>query len=335
MLSITDNFLYVIDSSGRQQLFDVDKLKSSLLEAFELSGNPNGYLAEDIACAVEAAMAESARAERIFTQSEVDAAVSRILENAGCANTAQAFRRANSHLYIALDASVNDANMLIMRHLGVREPASAALAEKVVDALKKLNIASASPALYLELARYYEHHDFPLPEAAAETAAALPENTTLNNQSVPGSGKFLLKSSDAKNLLEDSAKYLLEEKIITLSNVTRLYPNFRLSLNLSLLADKLELAAPVTELEMASSLYTIGEKTGRWLMLLCEQLHVDILPLYLVLPQLDDFCSRYLGTSYPEGRLAALEIASLFRNSLGYPVKKVRCRTNSAPRSAN
>ena len=187
MLSITDNFLYVIDSSGRQQLFDVDKLKSALLEAFELSGNPNSYLAEDIACAVEAAMAESARTERIFTQSEVDAAVNRILENAGCANTAQAFRRANSHLYIALDASVNDANMLIMRHLGVREPSSMLLAKQVVDALKKLNIASASPALYLELARYYEHHDVPLKESTVAVAGnSAAENTTAAQSATSG-----------------------------------------------------------------------------------------------------------------------------------------------------
>ena len=66
MLSITDNFLYVIDSDGRQQLFDVDKLKSALQEAFENSGNPNSYLAEDIACAVEEAMFESFRSERIL-----------------------------------------------------------------------------------------------------------------------------------------------------------------------------------------------------------------------------------------------------------------------------
>ena len=51
MLSITDNFLYVIDAEGRQQIFDTDKLKSALQNAFESSGNPNGYLAEDIACA--------------------------------------------------------------------------------------------------------------------------------------------------------------------------------------------------------------------------------------------------------------------------------------------
>ena len=59
MLSITDNHLYVIDSDGHQQLFDVDKLKRALQEAFDASGNPNGYLSEDIACAVEAAMAET------------------------------------------------------------------------------------------------------------------------------------------------------------------------------------------------------------------------------------------------------------------------------------
>lgn len=316
MLSITDNFLYVIDAEGRQQLFDVDKLKCALQDAFESSGNSNGYLAEDIACAVEAAMAESFRIDRIFTQSEVDSAVTRILENAGYANVAQAFRRANSHLYIALDVNRADTALLISRHLGVQEPLAGKLAGQVVGALQQLNIASASPALYLELARYYEHH-------------WLPAEPALTGKVAGGESKILLSSSEALALLPKELETFWLNKVITLSNVSRLYPNFRLSLNMAKLAEMLELNAPVTELQLAPALYEAGEKTGRFLNILCEHLRMDILPLYLVLTKLDVFAERYLGTVYPEGRLTALDMASLFRNALGYPVKKVRCRTSS------
>ena len=322
MLSITDNFLYVIDANGRQQLFDVDKLKNALQEAFESAGNSSGYLAEDIACAVEAAMAESLRIDRIFTQSEVDSAVTRILENAGYANVAQVFRRANSHLYIALDANQSDAAMLISRHLGVQEPLAGKLAGRVVDALQKLNIASASPALYLELARYYEHNTIP---------AAEPLPTSVSSSG----GKILLSSSEAAKLLLPGMEELWEKKIISLSNVSRLYPNFRLSLNLAELAESVGLTAPVTELQMAAALYDAGEKTGKFLNILCGHLQLETLPLYLVLTKLDVFAERYLGTTYPDGRLTALDMASLFRNALGYPVEKVRCRTGNANKSAN
>ena len=247
MLSITDNFLYVIDAEGRQQLFDTDKLKSALLEAFEASGNPNGYLSEDIACAVEEAMMESMRSDRILLQSEVDSAVSRILENAGCANVAQVFRRANSRLYIALDANKEDAKMLITRHLGISEPFADSLAHQVVDAMKKLNISSASPALYLELARHYEH-------ALAGTLDAAP--VTRNSS---GSSKILLSSAEAAELMPQNSRHLLEDKIIAISNVSKLYSNFRLSLNLCNLADKLNLTSPITELELAGALYDAGE----------------------------------------------------------------------------
>ena len=226
MLSITDNYLYVIDAAGRQQIFDVEKLKIALQEAFTSAGNPNGYLAEDIACSVESAMLESYRSDRIFTQSEVDGAVNRILENAGYANVAQVFRRANSHLYIAVDASVQDANMLILRHLGIQEPAAGKLAEKVVGALKKLDISSASPALYLELARYYEHNNPPVLTTPADKPAE------------PSGSKILLTATDAAGMLDDTARELYDSKIITLSNLTGLYPNFRLSLNLALLSEK-------------------------------------------------------------------------------------------------
>ncbi len=322
MLSITDNFLYVIDSEGRQQLFDVDKLKTALLGAFESAGNSNGYLAEDIACAVEAVMMESFRSERIFTQSEVDSAVTRILENAGYADVAQIFRRANSHLYISLDANKADTAMLITRHLGVQEPLAGKLAEQVVGALQKLNIASASPALYLELARHYEHCTVP-------AAKPIPESANLTG------GKLLLNSADAVRLLPGNMVELWEKKIITLSNVSRLYPNFRLSLNMAKLAEAVNLTSPVTELQMAPALYDAGEKTGMYLNILCEHLQTTALPLYLILTELDIFAERYLGTSYPDGRLTALDMASLFRNALGYPVKKVRCRTKSRAQSAN
>ena len=322
MLSITDNFLYVIDSEGRQQLFDADKLKSALQEAFAESGNPNSYLSEDIACAVESAMMESFRCDRIFTQSEVDSAVSRILENAGCANVAQVFRRANSHLYIALDANELDANMLITRHLGISEPFAGTLAKKVVNALKKLNITSASPALYLELARHYEH---------TNCEEIIPGTAKVAN----ASGKILMTAAEAAELMPQSSRYLLDSKIIAISNVSAVYTNFRLSLDLVKVAEELQLHSPVTALELAPKLYEAGEKAGMWLNLLCNHLNNKDIPLYLVLKNLDDFSTRFLGTTYPEGRLAALETASYFRNALGYPVKKVRCRTAPARNNAN
>lgn len=316
MLSITDNFLYVIDSAGRQQLFDTDKLKSALLDAFETSGNPNGYLAEDIACAVESAMMESMRSDRIFTQSEVDSAVGRILENAGCANVAQVFRRVNSHLYIALDANEKDAHMLITRHLGISDPFAGTLARQVVNALKQLNITSASPALYLELARHYE-------QSKPGTLTAVPEPA----KPAAAGGNIMLSTAQAAELMPERSRHWLEEKIIKLAGISRLYTNYRVSLDLAALAEKLELTAPVTELELAPSLYQLGEDVSVWLNLIGNHLNISDVPLYLVLVNLDEFTERYLGANYPEGRLNALEIASLFRNALGYPVKKVRCRT--------
>ncbi|MBE6367404.1 MAG: hypothetical protein E7052_05775 [Lentisphaerae bacterium] len=319
MLSITDNFLYVLDGDGCQQIFDPEKLKLALLEAFESAGNPNGYLAEDIACAVESAMAESSRYERIFTQSEVDAAVVRILENAGCAAVAQIFSRANSHLYIALDANVQDAAMLIIRHLGIADRTAYQLANKVVDALKKLHISSASPALYLELARHYEQSTAPhLPQPAAEKSPA------------PAGSKILLTAARALEYLPPEDRWMVDEKVIALANISRLYPNYRLTLSLDKAAGKLNLTAPITDLELAPLLYELGDKVGQWLHRIGWFLQTPApLPLYLVLDDLDVFAEKYLGTTYPAGRVSALETASFFRNALDYPVKKVRCRTAS------
>jgi hypothetical protein len=221
--------------------------------------------------------------------------------------------------------------MLISRHLGVDAPIAGKLAKQVVDALGKLNIASASPALYLELARYYEHRTAAPELEAAVEAVNIPEAETL----VPGSGKVLLTGSEALALMPESLRDAVEKKIITLAPVSRLYPNFRLSLDLTILADQLNLNMPVTELEIAPAVYQLGETCGKWLMILCEHLQFEMLPLYLVLKNPEDFTLRYLGTVYPEGRMALLDTAQLFRNALSYPVKKVRCRGKGGDVGAN
>ncbi len=312
MFIISDNPLYVLDGDGRQQLFDVDKLKLALVEAFTGAGNPDGYLAEDIALAVESAMADSARADRVFTQSEVDAAVSRILENAGCAGVAQTFRRANSQLYIAVDAREEEARKLVERHLGVTGAAAEGLARQVVRALRDLGFASAAPALYLELARHYER------QSAHKIAVALPP--------APTQGKFLMTVAEAARSLTGTARILADARIVTLANVSRLYPNFRLTLNLNRLAEHLELTPPVTELQLTAALYKAGDAAGGWLKLLRHQLGGVNLPLYLVLADLDLFTTRWLEAEYPAGKQAALEVAGPFRYALDYPVKKTSCR---------
>lgn len=208
---------------------------------------------------------------------------------------------------------------------------SGKLAKQVVDALKQLHITSASPALYLELARYYEHRREFTPVLSEAVSAAEPDL----REKISGGSKVLLSSADAQKLMPENLQKFVQNKIISLDPVSRLYPNFRLSLDLAALADLLELKSPVTELEIAPSLYTAGEACGVWLMLLCEHLQVELLPLYLVLKKPDDFSLRYLGTPYPEGRPALLDTAQLFRNALGYPVKKVRCRAKGIDLGAN
>ncbi|MPM31474.1 hypothetical protein SDC9_78029 [bioreactor metagenome] len=314
MYPIPENPIYVIDGEGLQQLFDPEKLQQSLQSSFIAAGNPDGYLAEDIALSVEAAMLDGARLGRFFTQSEVDAAVIRILETAGFAEVARIFQRANSRLYIAVDARLDGVRQLIERHLGLGGAAAETVALRVFQALNQLGIASGAPGLYLELARHYERQCAesitpPMPAAAPDTA-----------------GRFLLSAAEVGSFLTGEGRLLQQAGILQLTGISRLYPNFRMGLHLGRLAEYARLRPPVTEMLMADVLYRAGESVGQSLRAVCRHLGGNELPLYLKLPEFERFVRDWLEADYPAGRPAAMELLNCFRAALGYPVRKVSAR---------
>jgi len=318
MLPISENIINIVDGDGRITAFEAAPLQRAVAAAFAAAGDPDGYLAEDVVLAVESALLSSAAEGRCFTRSEVDALVIRILEWAGCAEAARIFGRSGSRLEIAVDPVAESVRPLLERHLGVGGSTAEELTRAAIRAVRRLGFTSAAPALYLELAREYEHRIAP-PELPSAVAAA------------PNAGKkterWLTAPGAVEAHLGGDAKKMFDLGVLKLAGVARLYPNLRLSLNLARLAELAELAPPVTELAFAPALARAGE-AARAALETARKLAADgaDLPVYLKLPEAERFVRDFMEADYPDGRKDALEMIGVFRAALGVPIRRVSCR---------
>lgn len=318
MLPASEHIINILDGDGGITAFEAAPLQRAVAAAFAAAGDPDGYLAEDVVLAVESALLSAAAEGRCFTRSEVDALVIRILEWAGCAEAARVFGRSGSRLEIAVDPVAESVRPLLERHLGVGGSTAEELTRAVIRAVRQLGFPAAAPALYLELAREYEHRIAP-PELPPAVAAA------------PNAGKkperWLTAPGAVEAQLSGEAKKLFELGVLKLAGVARLYPNLRLSLNLARLAELAELTPPVTELALAPALAHAGE-AAKVALATVHKLAANgaDLPVYLKLPDAERFVRDFMEADYPEGRKDALEMLGVFRSALGFPVRRVSCR---------
>ena len=318
MLPAPDHIITILDRDGQAAPFDADALQRAVAAAFAAAGDPDGYLAEDVTLAVESSLLSSAAEGRSFTRSEVDSLVIRILEWAGCAEAARVFGRSGSRLEIAVDPAAESVRPILERHLGVGGSVAEELTLAAIRAVKQLGFETAAPALYLELAREYEHRLAP-PELPPAVAAAPEEGKK--------PGRWLVAPGAAEAHLEGEAKELFEQGILKFAGVARLYPNFRLSLDLARLAARAELEPPVTELALAPALARAGEAARAALTAARKLLPEGAeFPVYLKLPELEHFVRTWMEADYPAGKRDALEMLGAFRMALGVPLRRVTAR---------
>ena len=79
---------------GTREPFDATALQTRLIGCFLAAGrSDSSFMAEDIALAVEYTLSHVERPEPVFGRGEIDAAVIRLLEEAGLPDVAKIFRR--------------------------------------------------------------------------------------------------------------------------------------------------------------------------------------------------------------------------------------------------
>ena len=295
--------IYLRDSDGGVTPFDTGELQTRLIGSFLATGlREESFMSEEIVLALEYTLLNSPRMEPIFSKSEVDAAVIRLLESIGFPEVAHIFRRNGHEQLVRLSGDPVTVAGLLVSHLGCSAERAAHIAELVSSALGKLEFSSASPHLLLELARHYERD--------------LAENDFLNENSVlPGIPQQTLTRKDIYALLPDAPKALVDAGVLRINGITTLFPSVRFFFFMKAFARAKQLSFPVTELEIEPHLHNAGNALEEARKAIKAALHhPGELPCCLTLPDIFDFLESCAGSA-PDQHLAA-ELASVLTGAL-------------------
>ena len=301
----------ILERDGRREPFNVLELQTRLIGAFLASGRRDvSYLAEEIALAVEYALVQLPRPEPVFGRGEIEAAVIRFLEEANLPEVARVFRKGGAVETTArITADANTLREMLRRFFcGSDDARFERLLEIVLDAAKKLDIADASPHLWLELARHYDALLEPEPEDDTAAPAAL----------------VTLTRDELRELLPEKAREWYNAGILRINGVTSLFPCIHFFFMMNEFALHYKLSAPVTELEIEPLLYQVGT--------VLEEIRLKVekrldgaapLPCLLDIPDMFDFITDYAGGERIGSESLAAELAGVIKSGLSCDLYKL------------
>lgn len=303
MVQSVNKQIYLRDSDGGVVPFNAGELQTRLIGSFLATGlRDESFMSEEIVLALEYTLLNSPRSEAVFSRSEVDAAVIRLLESIGYPEVAHVFRRHGHEQLLRISADKVTVAGLLVSHLGCSAERAAHIAGLVSESLEKLNIPNASPHLLLELARHYERD--------------LAENDFISGNAVlPGVPQQTLTRQEIYQLLPPEAKELVDDGVLRINGITTLFPSVRFFFFMKEFARAKKVSLPVTELEIEPLLHSAGNALEAARKAIAARLrHPEELPCCLTLPDIFDFLESCAGST-PDQQLAA-ELASVLTGAL-------------------
>jgi hypothetical protein len=195
-------------------------------------------LAEDITLSVEYVLKKISLGDHVFTASEINSFVARMLEDAGYPEIAQDFIRQNKIQKIDIKPDLSLVSGIVSKHLAVKGEELESIARKVISSCDILKIDKGSPALIIELARYYRERNFEL------------KTFGFNTPLIRSGSPWCVKTDEIIFSLSPDAKMLGSANILSVKNVSRLFPVVKIDLSLSEAVRFYSLDKPITELAL-------------------------------------------------------------------------------------
>ncbi len=289
--------IFLRDGDNGTVPFDPETLQTRIAVAFESAGLPEeSFIAGDIVLALEYTLRRAVRTELIFSAGEIDAAVIRILESAGFAPVAAVYRNsAAGEQLVELSTTAEILQQFLSSHLGCSPERLEKIARKCAEALKTLQIETASLHLILELARHYER----------ETAEA-----DLRNHPVPAIKNSVLTRQEIAGLLPDPAAELLKYGVLQIDPVSPIFPGIRFFFSMEKFSGMYNLSVPATELEIYPALYDVAGILESARAAIESKLALpEPPPCLMTIPDMFDFLHRVMGCSKPD--TMAVELAGI------------------------
>jgi len=292
MVQTVEKRIFIRDTDGGIAPFDPNNLQTRIIGAFLAAGlREESYISEELVLALEYTLLTSPRPEPVFTQSEIDTSIVRLLENTGFPEVANTYRRSASEQVMRLAVSPEILERLFVTHLGCSAERAANIAGIVAENMKMLQIDAASPHLLLELARHHER------DLAALDALPLPEVRSRSPQ-------IALSRDEITALLPPQSRQLVAAGVLRINGITTLFPSVRFFFFLTRFAELHRMGNPVTELEIIPKLYEAGNalESARQAIIAALQPEQE-LPCCLALPDVSDFLEQRIGCQ-PDRELA-------------------------------
>lgn len=316
MIMLKDNAILVIGQDGRSTPFEPEDLQTRIIKSCLSSGNKDVWIAQDISLSVEYALSSKAGGGTATVRAaELDALVTRILDETGYHDVAESFRVSAPKEEGLLDCS--DTAMLagmVSKRLGISGDKLESVTLSLLSALANLGVERCSPELALALARHYKDS---LPDGVSKLKAP-----SLKSAKGKGEGEFLAESPEILKGLPDSIAGFVSDGVISIRPLSRLFPVLALDLRLAPLAERAGFERPVTELALAPGLGPLVAAIDA----MAERADVVCslagrgdrlpLPLWVRMADISEFCSDWLGYG-PEGvGQASRELASMVLSPL-------------------
>jgi len=320
MIKLADSSIMLIGPDGILNVFESDMLQSKIIQSFMLAGVRDIWLAEDITLAVEYALEQDSREDKVFAVSEINSTVIKILEDSGFPEAAESYRRGNPCAEVTLNAETATVAGLINRHLGLNGKSLDTLVAKVMQAAGKLDIDSASPALYIELAKHFKSEFMP--------ADRLPQVIISKSQKA---SPWVVSLKELTDRMSSQSRSLVHDKIISLSGVSRLFPAIKVIFRISGLVEMHHLESPLTEMTMVPYLHGIAQALNESISATQsifkakgESLPEKGLPVILTVPDMSSFAQNNLEASWPQASADCREMLSYLERMVNTSLFKVK-----------
>jgi len=320
MIKLSGSVIMLLKPDGSQVEFDTEELQSGIIRSCLASSSRDVWIAEDIALSIEYALMLPGNRERMFTLSDINSLVIKILEETGYPEVAEEYRRTNSSVGIQIDAEYELLGELLARHLGLSGNRLTEVTEKVMEAAEKLGVNQASPTLFVELAKLYKER------TVADHGVDMPH---LPEMAVPT--PWQLSRTDILTSLTDEARKLIEAKIIDVSGVSLLFPSLKIDFRICRFVKQLGLESPLTEMAVTYHFHEVAEVINT-VYASVQQLRTasgqsaatdEQLPVYLNINDMSRFSCRNLLSRWPDAENGCREMISFLEEMLDFQLFKV------------
>ena len=316
MIKLADNSIMLTDSNGITSVFEPERLQSRIIQSFLAAGITESYLADDISLAVEFSLQKSKRKDKVFTLSEINSSVVRILKDTGFPEIAAIFMRNNACSQLTITPEFNTIKQLLQKHFGINLNSIDELTGKVVSAAQHLNIKNAAPELFIELAKHYEIEEFAGEDIEPVSLEAWEQDN-----------RWLVSAKTLEQELAVSARVLIDAGVIRLTGVSGMFPSIRIFFMINEFCRFHDLIGPLTEMVLIPYLFLAGKAIDNCVSttdrLAAEQGQKE-LPIFITVPDMSSFAAQMLDASWPEVEKDCREMISPLCNSLSRPLFKLR-----------